>query len=117
MNNVHFLSGNKAMNQTNNITMKKPLNEPKVNPRDRFIIWLPCDNNARLNILVNILEMIKVDMNSKVNEKVVITQSSIKTIWLNLFEKEFVLDIETIIDSTRPINLPSSSINPLLNPL
>ena len=84
MNNVHFLSGNKAMNQTNNITMKKPLNEPKVNPRDRFIIWLPCDNNARLNILVNILEMIKVDMNSKVNEKEVMTQSSIKTIWLNL---------------------------------
>ena len=36
--NVHFLSGNNAMNQTNNIRIKNPLKAPKVNPRERFII-------------------------------------------------------------------------------
>jgi hypothetical protein len=35
--NVHLCRGRSAMNQTNDITMKNPLNNPKVKPSDRFI--------------------------------------------------------------------------------
>ena len=114
---VHFCFGSNAINQRIVIIIKKPLNEPKIQPSDRFIIWLFFDSIAMFSIFVSNLAATIDTIKSRVKVKILIIQSSRPKIPIILSETNFVLEMEIRIAIKSPINLPNSSINPLLNPL
>ena len=106
---VHFCFGSNAINQRIVIIMKKPLNAPKIQPSDWFIIWLFFDSIAMFSIFVSNLVKTVAAIKSRVKVKILIIQSSKSTISIIFSETNFVFDMEIRIAIISPTNLPNSS--------
>ena len=105
------------MSHIKTVKTTKPFKDPKTKPKILFTNLLPLDTKVILSIKVKSLATNRLAINKKVNASRLGSQLSIENISLSLIDKSGAQDIEITIAKIRPINWPTSSINPLLKPL